>query len=480
LGLIKSLKLKNFQSHKESQINFDEGLTVILGQTDQGKSSIIRALKWVLYNEPRGTDFITAGCRLCRVTLEMENGSIIIRERDGQRNRYILKQDGEEQIFEGFGNSVPLEIISAHGIPKIYIDRDAKSAVNLAEQLEAPFLMSESGSNRAKALGRLVGIHIIDAAQRTTLKDLVDAQQRHKLLGKDITALKDELQSYKDIKVLAERISRLKNTLEKLKQKKSCLSKLAQVRQDLEPTDYEIKKNESILLKLNFIDTAEKNIMFIDALNSKHQYLCELMQKLRQVTTSIKAEQEIINITQNLALMEDSYFTVLELNRKLGRMVNINDNIKNNDKNTERTKIILSNTEDVSIADKTLSEAEKMLEVIKKYLSIYGKWQSINKQLDLQEKEMNRYDQIQKSEHYFHDLSQKMSELSLFQDMNKSIAAVESSIKKGEVYLQKVIINISIMAQEYSHVLEKFSICPTCLKPIDEETTQKIVSDILY
>jgi exonuclease SbcC len=141
LGLIKSLKLINFQSHKESQINFGEGLTVILGQTDQGKSSIIRALKWVLYNEPRGTDFITAGCRLCRVVLEMEDGSIIIRERDGQRNRYILTQDGEEQIFEGFGNSVPLEIIRAHGIPKIYIDRDTTSAVNLAEQLEAPFLI---------------------------------------------------------------------------------------------------------------------------------------------------------------------------------------------------------------------------------------------------------------------------------------------------------------------------------------------------
>ena len=120
MGCIKSLKLINFQSHRETKINFHKGLTVILGQTDQGKSAIIRALKWVLYNEPRGTDFITAGSKYCRVELEMEDGSIIIRERDGQRNRYILKQNGQEQIFEGFGNTVPFEIVKAHGIPKVH------------------------------------------------------------------------------------------------------------------------------------------------------------------------------------------------------------------------------------------------------------------------------------------------------------------------------------------------------------------------
>lgn len=480
MGLIKSLKLINFQSHKESQINFDEGLTVILGQTDQGKSSIIRALKWVLYNEPRGTDFITAGCRLCRVILEMESGSIIIRERDGQRNRYILIQNGEEHIFEGFGNSVPLEIIRAHGIPKIHIDRDATSAVNLAEQLEAPFLIAESGSNRAKALGRLVGIHIIDVAQRTTLKDLVDAQQRHKLLEKDITVLKDELKSYKDIEVLAEKISNLKGTLEKLKHKRSHLSKLVRIRQELKPTEYEINKNENTLLKLNFIDVAEKNILFIDALYGKYQYLCELIKKLRQVTSSIKVEQEVVTSTKSLAPAEDFYRNVIELNKKLSRLLDINENIKDNDKSSKLTKTILNNTEDIFIADNALLKAEKLLELIKKYLSIYSRWESINLQLDHQGREMKKYIQLDRSEQYLIDLSQKVSKLSLLYDVDKSMITIESSIKKGELYLQKVADNLSSMAKDYSQMLKKFSICPTCLKPLDEKTTQKIVSDIIY
>jgi hypothetical protein len=35
------------------------------------------------------------------------------------------------------------------------------------------------------------------------------------------------------------------------------------------------------------------------------------------------------------------------------------------------------------------------------------------------------------------------------------------------------------MAKKYGLILDEFSICPTCLKPIDNETTQRIIIDIL-
>lgn len=454
-------------------------MTVILGQTDQGKSAIIRALKWVLYNEPRGTDFITAGCKYCRVELEMQDGSIIIRERDGQRNRYILKQNGQEQIFEGFGNTVPLEIVKVHGIPKIYIDRDATSAVNLAEQLEPPFLISESGSNRAKALGRLVGIHIIDAAQRATLKDLSDSQQRHKLLEKDIADLTDELQSYENIDMLAEKITHLKSILEKLKQKRHIILKLTQLKQELEPTNLEINNNKNILLKLNYIETAEKNMQIIDALYSKYHYLCQLKKKLVLVADSIKTEQKVVNITQNLASIEHFYVTILELTQMQYKLVNINRNLNDNDKNTKRIKTVLIDTENVYIADKIMHKAEKLSEALKKYISNRDQWKAINHQLDFQKKEIMRYLKIEKSELYINDLLQKIQLLSMLQNTKNSISTIDTSIKKGELYLQKLGANLTVMAKEYSQILERFSICPTCLKPIDKKTTQKIVSDIL-
>ena len=78
------------------------------------------------------------------------------------------------------------------------------------------------------------------------------------------------------------------------------------------------------------------------------------------------------------------------------------------------------------------------------------------------------------------DLLQKITKLSLLQNNKESLSAIESSIKKGETYLQKLESNLTVMAKEYSQILERFSICPTCLKPIDKKTTQKIVSELLY
>lgn len=395
------------------------------------------------------------------------------------KNRYILIQNGDEQVFEGFGYNVPLEIIRAHGIPKIYIDRDATSAVNLAEQLEAPFLISESGSNRAKALGRLVGIHIIDAAQRTTLKDLIDTEQRCKSLENDITSLKEELKSYKDIERLAEKISYLKVILEELKQKRKYLLKLLQIRQDLGPTDYEIKDTVTILSKISFIDKVERYILMLDVLHAKYGSLYELRNRLSNITHFIKVEEQVVNMTHSLVPAEQSYFTALELNIKLGKLVEIHDNIKNNDTNMEHTKKILDSTKEVSMADKISFEVIKLSEVMKRYSAFYHRWESINQQLDIQKKELNKYVYIEEIQDYSNSLSEKILELSSLNDMHKAISAVELSITKGESYLQKVIANLNFMAKEYSLILKKFSICPTCLKPMDEKTTQKIIIDIL-
>jgi len=479
LGSIKSIRLVNFQSHRDTKINFHEGLTVILGQTDQGKSAIIRALKWVLYNEPRGTDFITAGCKHCRVELEMQDGSIIIRERDGQRNRYLLKQSGQEQVFEGFGNSVPLEIVKAHGIPKIFIDRDATSAVNLAEQLEPPFLISESGSNKAKALGRLVGIHIIDAAQRITLKDLADNQQRHKILEEEIANLKDELQAYKDIDKLAKKISNLSCILDNLKQKRNILLKLTHLKQELESTNCEIKKYNDILRKLDFVEEAEKNIKIVDVLYIKYHYLCQLMKKLTQVANSIESELKLIKATQYLTSAEYYYDSISSLIEMRDKLANISQNLRKNDKYTKQIKKVLKDTENVYLAEKLLLEAAKLLDNLKKYASCLNIWQTIDNQIKEEKQEIKKCIDVGKSEVYLNELSQKMTKLSILQNIKDSIETVELSINKGEAYLKNLEANLAAMANEYGEILEKVSICPTCFNPIDKQTTQKIVSDIL-
>lgn len=479
MGLIKSLRLINFQSHKDTKIDFDEGLTAILGQTDQGKSAIIRALKWVLYNEPRGTDFIMAGCKLCRVSLEMDDGSVIIREREGQRNRYILIQNGKEEVFEGFGNTVPLEIARAHGIPKIRIDKDAASAVNLAEQLEPPFLISESGGNRAKALGRLVGIHIIDAAQRTVLKDITNAKQNFESIQKDIENLNNQLESYKDIDELQIRISSLQNILKKLKETRAIFSILTKSRQELSELESEIEKNTDIIKKLDFVDKLEQNITFLDALSAKYRYLKELSVKLAQNRQNEETELHIIENMKNLPNVEEIYSYTQSLALRLNSLVKLNASFAEITNDLNVMIKLKQRTENIFEAEEVLPELEKAVESKNKLLSTLDLLKSINSQIISQKADLEKYEAAKEAVGYLETITEKSARLAALESLRASKKSVEDAIEKGYEYLKNTNEALSIMAKKYSQILQEAAICPLCLQPIDKETTKNIVSDIL-
>ncbi len=48
-----------------------------------------------------------------------------------------------KKIFEGFGTQIPQEIVEATSIRKVPLDSGQTSSVNIGEQLEGPFLLSE-------------------------------------------------------------------------------------------------------------------------------------------------------------------------------------------------------------------------------------------------------------------------------------------------------------------------------------------------
>ncbi|HXT84383.1 MAG TPA: AAA family ATPase, partial [Verrucomicrobiae bacterium] len=49
--MIKKLILNNFLSHKDTQIEFQPGITVFVGHNGSGKSSIIDSITFAFFNE---------------------------------------------------------------------------------------------------------------------------------------------------------------------------------------------------------------------------------------------------------------------------------------------------------------------------------------------------------------------------------------------------------------------------------------------
>ncbi|MBC8588768.1 AAA family ATPase, partial [Paratissierella segnis] len=303
---IKKVILENFQSHKYSVIDFNEDLNVIVGPSDSGKSAIIRGIKWALYNEPSGDYFIREGAGECSVTIEFNDNVILKRYRSKYKNIYILTdRDGNEIKFEGFGSNVPQEIIETVGIKKINLDSDSSNAINLGEQLEGAFLLSEKTSVRASAIGRLVGVNIIDDALRDTLKDTRNLNINKKNIEDSVQSLELEIKKFAFLEELK---LKLKN-LENIKSKLSFLENKVEILNKLRDNLYEIqteKENQSlILIKLSTIDnlsdvinSTENKIFRYRSLNNYNNNLINIKGRIDENDYIIKSLQSI-NLVNN-------------------------------------------------------------------------------------------------------------------------------------------------------------------------------------
>lgn len=144
--MLKKLKLKNFQTHKNMEIEFDE-ITTIIGKSASGKTAVLRALNLIFNNKPSGIRYITHGEETARVTLEVD-GSVIIRKRSKNLNKFFL----DKKEYTAFGNDVPVDIKNLLNI----------SELNIQKQLDSPLWFNLSPGEISKKLNLIVNLEEID------------------------------------------------------------------------------------------------------------------------------------------------------------------------------------------------------------------------------------------------------------------------------------------------------------------------------
>ena len=91
---VKSLKLsiKDYQIIRQAVLDFKPGLTVLVGPSNNGKSSIIKAMKAAIYTES-GTTPIRNGADSYIVGIQKDNHTVIYQKKEGN-TRYVV--DGEK------------------------------------------------------------------------------------------------------------------------------------------------------------------------------------------------------------------------------------------------------------------------------------------------------------------------------------------------------------------------------------------------
>ncbi len=473
---IKRIILQNFQSHKHTVVDFNEELNVIVGPSDSGKTAIIRGLKWVLYNEPSGDFFIREGEREASVIIEFSDNIKVKRLRSKSKNSYhLFLKDGEEMIYEGFGTNVPEEIIEAMEIKKINLDSDESASINLGEQLDGAFLLSEKTAVRASAIGRLVGVNVIDDALREGLRDNRNISSIRKNLDTTISELENELKQYDYLSEVSTKINKVEKIRNHIEEKINKRDKLELLYQNFNKTESTIEETEIYLKCLNKIENLDIIILKIQELYRNYKYYNNKKESYNLVRLNIKETSNITDKLKDLNITNEKYELLSQLLIRINNLVKLNNNI-------------MKYKTDLDICNKTIKKLEHISKIgslnttiemdlyklvnLNKTMNNYKTNQDNIKKGNLYLKKFNNIDEVTNITNRISTSNTKNSHLEKvyvkLQKSNDEIEKSQKSLLENDLIMTKYL-------KEYRDLLSKQEVCPLCLSKIDEDKVDHIM-----
>lgn len=175
---IRTIQLKNFQSHKDTRLDLAPGVNVVVGRSDSGKTAILRALEWVRTNRPVGDAFRSHWGGGTHIAVELDDGAIISRTKKDKLNIY-----GADNVdFKAIGQGVPEDIIKLLGLTDI----------NIQHQHDPPFLLTLSPGQVARELNRFADLDRIDDLLSTLSSRLLEARRTADHYGYEAERMKEE------------------------------------------------------------------------------------------------------------------------------------------------------------------------------------------------------------------------------------------------------------------------------------------------
>lgn len=342
---IKSLKLKNFRSYKDEFIEFGPGVNCVIGENDSGKSNLLRAINLVVNNRPSGDDFRSNWGGDTVIELNI-GGKTVTRFRSDKENLYLLEDIKEP--FKAFGRGVP-ETIQQHL---------NMNAVNIAFQLDGPFLLGLSDSDVAKHYNKIVNLDGVDRAISNIASVLRKEKNDLKTEKETEKKKKEELQEYDWIEEAdqkAIKLEALSNNINRIKNSWSTLYTLIKEHKELltitDSLNDITKHDKKVELLLDQSENIDKIISDIAALNNYIESLADLKEKQdkyqniisydnqvqKLIFFNIQVEEETNNYNllcglvedyTNLLEREERYNDVIKYENTVNELIKLDDEIR--------------------------------------------------------------------------------------------------------------------------------------------------------
>ncbi len=389
--VILSVDLKDFLSHRESKIDFEDGLIAIVGPNGAGKSSIVDAIAYALVNEAvsrniNKRELIRKGARAASVKLHFTIGG----------KEYVV----ERKISDGIiaSDATLYEVVSREGREQYRILAKKINAVN--KVIEQIFEMNKDVMKEIVFVpqGRLTEIIDMSRSQRRDFaKKLLKINDMDRAYARILEALREFESETNNIMLEYEKI---KTKVSEMKKKKNELTKL---KQELE---IKMKENEEVQHKLSEMleelshleSKREKYISLILEKKNKEETLRRLKdeKKLYERELSQLPYTDPKEVSERMHQLDELLKKEEEVREQLNIIIqieNLERRIETLEKDEERIEKLLRQREDeISKIEKLEHEREEIRKKLERARELSTEVKRLRKALSELERLLEGYD----------------------------------------------------------------------------------------
>ena len=490
--IFKQLKLKNFKSHKDTTIDFTDGITMIIGENGAGKSSIFEAISFALYKKTTGkgiSSLVRSNKGIEGIVMSVEltflNNGVeykVIREKHKSKSvAKLFKRD--TQSFDFLNICTGDAQVNKEIKNILQMDADLFLNAIYVRQGEIADLVGKTPAERKRLIGKLLKLEELEKSWKdiSPIINIYDnkAAELKGLISSSSNLSVDLKIKQQELIHLSERTSELSNQIESLEKIKESISenriKLEEEKRIFEGLKLRLESEEK--LYANIKKSKDELQDQVDEINKLEVEKDRLEKYSKKLPIYLDFEEAINNIEQlkKEKIKQEDLIKLIEFHKNV-----VDEKKSANDDYVSLESKIKSLNEDKSklAADSKLlnqyiddkKKEETKLENLNKDLEVFK-----NKSKDVLGSFIDE-DEIKEMDDDFNfDKLIKTIEL-LKNKLKEDLSSKEESIKNYKIEISTLESTVKSSRKPLSELNKADDKCPICQSNISEDKKDELIT----
>lgn len=481
--IIERLEIKNFQSHADSTLDFDKHMNVIIGESDDGKSAIIRAFEFV-FGELTGSakDYIRKGEKYASVTIYLDNGYIIerkVEKKSNGFNGYNIYDPNKNEWETSNSKNTPY-VQELLGYSRVVLDDKNSFSVNFLDQDDNHFFIDKSttASLRAKIIGTVYKTHFADSLLRKYETEIKRAKTLLQAKKEDVDERKTQLDCMchveplkefrDDVKKRYEIVSAESAEVDFLNQK---LDEMIRIMGRIKTIDAYCERAEQIVASRCRVEELEREAEHFMHIKSVTEKLDTTLRHGKVIRAYIEQGQKLIDKRGIIDDIIEDFEKKERLIHYYEKYLSLNKKIKANELYIKQAEDLVPFHKQIDFMMQRIVEEMKFVERVDKFSLTLKNGIMLRKMIDKAQAELEKAKESYKKCLAAAEERQRLTPLVIELARN----AKDIQIKDKEII--KLTKEKEEGMKKYKDFLSEIKVCPTCKQEMDDTVISGMLKD---